>query len=294
MRLLITDSGVGGLSVCAYAEQFLRRQDLGEPVKLTYVNASPENDFGYNSMNSRAEKVIYFDRFLRIICDQYSPDSIYIACNTLSVLFADTKFSTCSRIPVRGIVETGVDRLFLELARSPDSVVAIFGTPTTIEEGAYQKLLESRGISAHRIVAQACASLADTISEDRQGTSAKEKIEGCVDATIDPARVLPSDHLTYLACTHYGYRKDYFSEAFARRGIVTKILNPNEFVIDDLFRESVTKSKEKKDTLRVEVQFITRYRIPETALETIAFFLEDISPATIRAFRAYTHVPDLF
>ena len=294
MHILITDSGVGGLSVCAYAEQFLRMAGIGEPVKLTYVNASPENEFGYNSMGSRSEKIDYFDRFLRIIADEYSPDFIYIACNTLSVLYADTGFSKSDRIPVRGIVETGVDRLFRELARSSGSIAAIFGTPTTIEEQTYQNLLEQRGIERNRIIAEACPSLADTISEDRQGTSAKEKIEGFVGATIDPSRESTTDHLTYLACTHYGYRKDYFSAAFEGHGIVTKILNPNEFVVDDLFGKFIKRQRITEKRHPIEIQFITRYKIPKTALETISFFLEDISPMTVRAFTGYTHQPYLF
>ena len=32
-----------------------------EPARLTYVNASPENDFGYNSMGSRQEKLENFE-----------------------------------------------------------------------------------------------------------------------------------------------------------------------------------------------------------------------------------------
>ncbi len=115
MHLLITDSGVGGLSVCAYVEKFLRTHGVKEPVKLTYVNASPENDFGYNSMGSRREKIENFNRFLGIVTNTYRPDSIYIACNTLSVLFSETEFSLTGDIPVQGIVETGVNRLLFEL-----------------------------------------------------------------------------------------------------------------------------------------------------------------------------------
>jgi hypothetical protein len=42
------------------------------------------------------------------------------------------------------------------------------------------------------------------------------------------------------------------------------------------------------------VEFVTRYRIPETALETISFFLGRIAPKTIHAFTNFTYVPDLF
>lgn len=294
MHLLITDSGVGGLSVCAYAERYVRLQGIVEPVKLTYVNASPENDFGYNSMGSRQEKLGYFDRFLHIVADRYAPDLIYVACNTLSVLLPDTTFATDGRLPVGGIVDSGVDRLVRELDREPRSQVAIFGTVTTIDEGTYPQGLQQRGVDPTRIVAQACPSLADTISEDRLGLEVQEKIERYVDEAIEKTECSTARHLTYLACTHYGYRKEIFSNVFRQRGIDTEILNPNEFVAEELFGNVEGKAEDSDVESAVEVEFITRYRIPETALETIAFFLDPVSPKTIEAFTAFTHVPDLF
>jgi glutamate racemase len=245
-------------------------------------------------MSSRHEKLEHFDRFLQIIFETYAPDSIYIACNTLSVLFPDTKFSKNERISVQGIVETGVNRLVRDLGRFPHSMVAIFGTPTTIDEGTYARLLQQNGVEEERIVSQACLSLADTISEDHQGSSAKEKIETYVDEAVEKTKVSGSHHLTYLACTHYGYRKDYFSKAFEDRGIDTKVLNPNEFVIDDLFRNPENKNSGIQKKYGIEVEFITRYKIPKTALETITFFLEGVSPETVRAFTNYVHLPGLF
>ena len=294
MHILITDSGVGGLSVCAYAERYLRTCGVGEPVRLTYVNASPENDFGYNSMGSRVEKLENFNRFLHIISDTYSPDSIYIACNTLSVLFPDTEFSKTSGIPVQGIVETGVNLLLHELEQSSRSVAAIFGTVTTIEENTYSNLLRQGGIDETRIISQACPSLADTISEDRQGSGVRKKIEKYVDSAIEKSKQNTIDYLAYLACTHYGYRKDFFSTVFEERGIHARVLNPNEFVVKDLFKELDILSTNDEDMNEVIVEFITRYKIPETALETIAFFLEDVSPKTVLAFTNYTHAPGLF
>jgi glutamate racemase len=291
MHILITDSGVGGLSVCAFSEQYLRINRIKESVKLTYVNASPENDFGYNAMNSRREKIDYFNRFLDIVSDTYSPDLIYIACNTLSVLFSETEFSTIGRVHVQGIVETGVNSLLRELGRSPRSIVAIFGAPTTIEEGTYPNILLSCGIDKGRIISQACPSLADTISEDREGSSAKNKIEKYVTEAIEKTGEGTGPYLAYLACTHYGYRKDYFEQKFKEKDIDISVLNPNEWVAEELFSKFDKNSSSNND---IEVDIISRYRIPETALETIAFFLEDISPKTIRAFADYTYSPGLF
>jgi len=294
MHIMITDSGVGGLSVCAYAERFLRTHGIEDPVKLTYVNASPENDFGYNSMGSREEKLEYFDRFLQIVSHTYSPDSIYVACNTLSVLFPDTQFSKTSRVPVRGIVETGGNRLLHELEQFPRSIAVIFGTVTTIEEQAYSNLLIHNGIHEGRIVPQVCPLLADTISEDRQGLSAMDKIEKYVVEAIGKSKEKTTSYLAYLACTHYGYRKEYFTSAFKEHGVEVLVLNPNELVIDDLFGKNKRKLIETEGENDIEVEFITRYKIPETTLETIAFFLDEVSPKTIQAFTNYTYAPDLF
>jgi glutamate racemase len=294
MQLLITDSGVGGLSVCAFAEQFLRTHDLGEPVRLTYVNASPENDFGYNSMASRNEKLENFDRFLHIVTERYAPDLIFVACNTLSVLMADTLFAKNTKLPLRGIVETGVDRLVREFTENPDSAVAVFGTQTTIDEQTYPERLKLNGIDDDRIVAMACPSLADTISEDLRGLKAKAKIDAYVGEAVRKSPLPATHHLTYLACTHYGYRKENFAAAFEEHGVLTKVVNPNETVVEDLFVSSGGSGAVAGHHSPIDVEFVTRYRIPETALETISFFLGRIAPKTIQAFTNFTYLPDLF
>ena len=294
MHMIITDSGVGGLSVCAAIERFLRTQAIEDPVRLTYVNAAPENDFGYNAMGSRGEKLAYFDRFLQIIAGRYSPDLIYIACNTLSVLYADTRFSKTGSVRVRGIVETGATRLLHALQESPEAAAVIFGTATTIEEGTYSRFLQNHGVQAGRIIPQACPSLADTISEDREGAKARQAIEKYVAAAIGTTAQKASSYLVYLACTHYGYRKGYFRRAFEGRGLEVSVLNPNELVVDDLFGKDRPKRLETQGAQRVDVEFITRYKIPETTLETIAFFLEAVSPKTVQRLMNYTYEPDLF
>ena len=294
MHILITDSGVGGLSVCAFAERFFRTQGFAEPVKLTYVNASPENDFGYNSMGSTREKLEHFDRFLHIVTDRFAPDVISVACNTLSVLLPDTGFFKNGHLPVKGIVETGVDHLLRGLERFPESAALIFATPTTIEAQTYPSMLIDRGIPEARIVSQACPSLADTISEDRGGLLAGAEIKKFVGTALEKLEEPPRACLTFLACTHYGYRKDLFSASLAEAGIQASILNPNEFMVDDLQRLLGGEVDAQAGGHDVEVEFITRYRIPETALETITYFLSDISPRTVQAFQNFTYSPDLF
>jgi len=286
MHILITDSGVGGLSVVAYAERFVRTHGFTEPVRLTFANAAPENDYGYNSMPSRDVKIETFDRFLRNVTARFAPDSIYVACNTLSVLLPDTPYFRDAVIPVKGIVETAVDLILKEL--DPASVAIIFGTQTTIDAGAYPRLLAARGVEPSRIVSQACPGLADTISEDREGSRTASEIRRWVRTALDKVQHAGAPIVACLACTHYGYRRDQFAAAFAEAGVAAKVINPNERAVDDLFPRAEGAVHE------VGVEFVTRYAIPEATVEALTFFLEDISPKTVAAMRSFVHLPDLF
>ena len=289
MHILITDSGVGGLSVCAYAERHVRTHGFAEPVRLTFANAAPENDYGYNAMPSREAKLETFDRFLRNVTGRFAPDLIYVACNTLSVLLPDTPYFQHAAIPVKGIVETGAALLLRGLESDPRSVAMIFGTQTTIDAGAYPRLLEASGVDATRIVSQACPGLADTISEDREGTRTRAEIEGWVNAAI--ARMHEKDRpvVACLACTHYGYRKDLFAAALAEAGMRATVVNPNERAVDDLFGTGGAASSRE-----VEVEFVTRYAITPATIEALTWFLSDISPRTVAAMQHFVHLPNLF
>lgn len=290
MHILITDSGVGGLSVCAYAERFVRTHGFTEPVRLTFANAAPENDYGYNAMPSREVKLETFDRFLRNVTERYAPDFIYVACNTLSVLLPDTPYLHDAVIPVKGIVETGAELLVQALEADPRSVAIVFGTQTTIDSGVYPQMLEARGVNRERIITQACPGLADTISEDREGMATKSEIVRWVAAAIDKMHGSHSPVVACLACTHYGYRKDLFADALAEARTVAEVVNPNERAVDDLFETSKTAGPYRE----VAVEFVTRYAIPQRTLDALTWFLGDISPRTVAAMKSFVHLPDLF
>jgi glutamate racemase len=289
MHVLITDSGVGGLSVVAYAERFVRTHGLGEPVRLTFANAAPANDYGYNSMRSRDEKLATFDRFLRNVAERFVPDSIYVACNTLSVLLPDTPYFTDAPVAVTGIVETGADLLLRALEADPRNVAMIFGTQTTIDTGTYPRLLTERGVEPARIVSQACPGLADTISEDREGTKTAAEIRAWVKAAMDKMPQAAAPVVALLACTHYGYRKELFAAALAEAGVDATVLNPNESAAHDLFADHPAGPHRE-----AAVRFVTRYAIPDATVEALTYFLNAISPRTVAAMRNFEHLPDLF
>jgi glutamate racemase len=288
MHILITDSGIGGLSVVAYAERFVRTHGFREPVRLTFANAAPANDYGYNSMPSREEKLATFDRFLRNVTQRFAPDSIYVACNTLSVLLPDTPYSANAPIPVKGIVGTAATLLLREL-EAPSSMAMIFGTQTTIDAGTYPRLLTERGIAPSRIISQACPGLADTISEDREGTKTEAEVRRWVATAIEKMPDRGARVVAALACTHYGYRKDLFAAALEEAGVRANVVNPNEQAVDDLFV-----AQSEGPYRGAEVRFVTRYAIPEATVEALTFFLDPISLPTVAAMQHFEQLPDLF
>ena len=70
-RLVVTDSGLGGLSICAALERRLRL-DGGRRVRITYVNAWPFEGRGYNDLPDIAARAAVFDRAL-------DPDGLVVA-----------------------------------------------------------------------------------------------------------------------------------------------------------------------------------------------------------------------
>ena len=82
MRIAITDSGVGGLSVCAALEAQLRAQPVEQDLDVFYLNAALEDDYSYNSMPTRQERLHTFRNFLDAALEQYAPGGLSVAIVT--------------------------------------------------------------------------------------------------------------------------------------------------------------------------------------------------------------------
>ena len=102
--LVVTDSGLGGMSVFAGLVQGLARGSEYSRINLVYVNAWPRQHKGYNHYPDMAARARVFHNALTAMAG-FRPDQILIACNTLSVIYPHTQFSAQTLIPVTGIVE---------------------------------------------------------------------------------------------------------------------------------------------------------------------------------------------
>ena len=228
ISLLVTDSGLGGLSVFADLVQNLEKASPWPEVEMIYFNAWPEEDKGYNHYPDMAHRARVFQNAMEAMA-AFSPQKILIACNTLSVVYEHTPFAKAPPIPVTGIVDTGVTMMAKALKAHPEAGVIIFGTPTTAESELHAKALMGHGISPDRIISQGCVNLAGHIERTPFAPRVEEMIfDNARQAAQRAQRPFKKIYLG-LCCTHFGYRKEVFSRAVEESmGIESAILNPNE------------------------------------------------------------------
>lgn len=289
MRIGITDSGVGGLSVCAEIEARLRQSPVGEDIELIYLNAAQEDDYAYNSMPDRRTKLVAFDRFLHSVQTRFHPDLLFIACNTLSVLYQDSHFDHYRHIPIEGIVDTGVHGMMKIFERSSDVSFIVFATPTTIEEAVYGKRLRKLGVPASQIVEQACPGLPDAISNDGSGALAASLLREFIPAALAQLGQAPDKVAAFLGCTHYGYQVTQFERILHPLVQELTILNPNEAAADTVLSRLTT----GRGRGELSVEFVTRYAIPDIALKSLSGYLGEKAPATLSALKNFTLLPSL-
>lgn len=289
MKWVITDSGLGGLSVCAGIEQVLTKNNSGAGIDLLYINATPEDRSGYNALPNQNERVLLFDRFLKAIHSRYQPDEIAIACNTLSVIYDDTDFAHQNLLEVRGIVDAGVELCNQHIRNNPEHGLIIFATETTTEAGTYPRLID---IDSSKLSAQECPELAHAISNDASGATCRDLLKDYILDSLQRFEVKPHRVYAFLGCTHYGYQARIFTELIKQQGVAPQILNPNDLLVEQLTSGLQAQASDNKEPL--SIKFISRYEIPQVEIQSMERYLKDAAPMTMRALHNQLVVPDLF
>lgn len=292
VTVVITDSGLGGLLVCADLDRRLRETAGEGSVRLIYVNAWPDAHHGYNDLPDLAARAALFDGALAAMT-AFHPDFVLIACNTLSVIYEATAFSRAPGVPVTGILEAGTELFFEALARDPDGVLALFGTRTTIGSGEHVRRLAERGIEPKRIVAEPCHGLAAVIDKDPDSPLIPGLVDECV---LRAAPRLPTAALLYagLACTHYAYVAEAFRTALCRHtGAEIEILDPGRRLVEVLMsgighRRTVSGDRD------IAVEVVSKVDLPEAQRQAVARRIEPVSATTARALLEYRRIHDLF
>jgi glutamate racemase len=292
VTVLITDSGLGGLYVCARLEREFSRQRIFRKVNLVFCNSLPDSNHLYNNFKTDSEKISVFNSAISGMVKLYKPDLVLIACNTLSAIFPQTEFSRISKTPAYGIIDFGVDLINGRMGKETNSNVLILGTETTISSKAHFNKLVGKGISPDRVRTQACKYLETEIQNDPQSDVVENMIQLYIDEALDGQVDLNKKMYVCLCCTHYSYSKNIFTRVLKNRNLHDfEILDPNDRMSDFIFE---SKTNNLYPSMKTKVEVVSRMRFTESEVTSISNIIEKISSKTSTALKHYRLNKELF
>jgi hypothetical protein len=245
--------------------------------------------------------------------EPYKPDIIFIACNTLSVIYAETEFAKTCPIPVMSIVDFGVALFAEKMLADPASVALIFGTDTTANVAAHRTALAAKGVAPERVIMKGCPKLATNIQgKGAESPEAEELLSkfvheawevmavGGTSGGVTAEKGLAPVTAAYagMCCTHYGYSLPLWNKALTAeaatgsgdidKAVVTECINPNSDMAAFLFKTSTREPSATPTDISIQVVSMVPLT---TEIDSIAPLLS--GPAG-EGLRAYENTLDLF
>jgi glutamate racemase len=292
ITIVLTDSGLGGLSVVADAAKKFNHDPQYSRANLVFVNALFSDTAGYNALPTREEKLAVFSSALQAMQERYQPDIILVACNTLSVLAPDTEFAQSSDTPVVGIIEDGVEQIASQLRADPSARNILFATQGTVDDATHASQLAQLGFGDERLVMQACPQLSLYIEQGFDSMYTEMLIDAYVDEALSKAGDIDGPLSVSFNCTHFGYSLELWQRAFASRSVeVAAYLDPNTQMVDFLLPES---RQPRFDETTVTVKVVSMVDIPEDRHASIGRYLQSVAPVTATALGSFELDPGLF
>ncbi len=185
-RVLVFDSGVGGLSVLdAIAAS-------GRALSLDYVADNAWLPYG---LKSDADLRARVPRLLARMAEEWAPDAVVVACNTASTIVLPDVRAALS-IPVVGVVPP----IKPAAALTKTGVIGLLATPATVQR-PYTDDLIAQFAADKRVVRFGSADLVEAAERKLRGEPiAAGAIAGAVNALFaEDAEI----YVVALACTHF-------------------------------------------------------------------------------------------
>lgn len=280
MKIVITDSGLGGISVCSEIEKLAIKKKVFSELELIFFNSLPANGLGYNSMKSESQKAEVFNSALESMQAKFNPDRILIACNTLTSVYPLTEFSQKTITPVVGVINFGVKLALEEFKNNNNSLVLILGTPTTVNSLFYQQQLFQREVDEKRILGQSCFMLESEIQLNPFSSEVKRLIEKYLSEAKEKISNDYEQLIIILGCTHYAFSIKIFEKVLSEKfSIPFRIVNPNNAMAESVF----VGTGKNIDSSEVSVKLISQANISDDEKSVIGNLIKRESPKTYNA-----------
>ena len=187
-RVLVFDSGVGGLSVC---REIIART---ERIELHYLSDNAAFPYGEKT----AEQLI--DRASHVLlsaCEQLQPSIVVIACNTASTAVLPSLRAQLS-IPIVGVVPA----IKSAAALSKSQTFALLATPGTVNRSYTQQLINEHAAN-HQVIRLGSSQLVKHIEAHIHGHSIDNEYLTSVIAQLTEQEGGKNIDTVVLGCTHF-------------------------------------------------------------------------------------------
>ena len=207
MRIVIYDSGVGGLSIYQAVHAALPEHD--------YIFLSDNQAFPYGT-KSEEDLLNRVHQVTHAVMDHYEPQLVIVACNTASTLALDSLRDTYDARFI-GVVPAIKPAATLSQTRH----IAVLATPATVERPYTKRLIteHAQGCRVDLIAAPSMVALAET----------KLRGEGVDLAELEkimlPIKSDQSIDTLVLACTHYPLLKPEIKQVLGQDTHVKHIID---------------------------------------------------------------------
>ena len=196
-RILVFDSGVGGLSVAREIQQRLPLNPL--------VYASDNAFFPYGT-KGEAELIARVDLVIGELLLRYPADILVIACNTASTLTLPHLRNKLN-VPIVGVVPAIKPAALM----SKSGVIGLLATPATIARPYTHELIREYATDC-QVISLGSSELVQIAEQKLRGeTIDKDAIGRIAQALINADQTKQMDVLV-LACTHFPLLKDELAQ----------------------------------------------------------------------------------
>jgi glutamate racemase len=187
-RVLVFDSGVGGLSV------FDAIARAGANLDLDYVADNAWLPYG---LKSDADLKARVPALITVLADQWKPDVVVIACNTASTIALDETRAALS-VPVVGVVPP----IKPAAALTKIGVIGLLATPATVRR-TYTNDLIARFAADKHVIRFGSSALVAAAEAKLRGESASDvAVQETIAGLFGAPRGEDLD-VVALACTHF-------------------------------------------------------------------------------------------
>ena len=212
MRILIYDSGKGGLSVYQLLEKWIEEEKLQFQVSLSYFGDTQNYPYGTKS-DEELQKIVH-SNLSNFQKEGY--DFVGVACNTASGVIEQNESSLGDAI---NCVSTILQPTFAKISQlSPDHLY-IIGSEYTISHHLYGKKTQQNS-SPIQIIEHAEQDLVNAIEHDEA-----EEISRGISQVISQ---VPENWHLLLACTHFSLVRDQFDAEIKKQGKTIELIDPAE------------------------------------------------------------------